>query len=111
MQEKYSQNLSILAFPCNQFGSQEPASDEEIKKFALAQGATFDVFAKIHVNGSKADPLYNFLKSHKNCTGFLVNAIKWNFTKFLISKDGIPYKRFSPNCSPLDMVKDIDALL
>uniref|UniRef100_H2Y1N7 Glutathione peroxidase n=1 Tax=Ciona intestinalis TaxID=7719 RepID=H2Y1N7_CIOIN len=110
---KYSQQgLKILAFPCNQFGKQEPKPNADIKKFATENyGVTFDLFSKINVNGDNAIPLYKFLKTHKNTTGTLVNAIKWNFTKFLVTKQGIPYKRFAPNAKPLDMVKDIEELL
>ena len=73
--------------------------------------ATFDLFEKIKVNGDNAIPLYKFLRSHKNTGGFLTNAIKWNFTKFLIDRQGVPRKRFAPNVNPLDMVKDIEKLL
>ena len=113
LHEKYSQQgLKILAFPCNQFQGQEPKSNPEIKKFATEdKKAAFDLFAKINVNGNNASPLYNFLKSHKNTSGFLFNAIKWNFTKFLVDRRGVPRKRYSPTVKPNDMSKDIDELL
>ncbi len=99
--------LRILAFPCNQFGSQEPGSNEEIKTFATTKyGVKFDMFAKINVNGSKAHPLWNYLKSKQG--GTLINAIKWNFTKFLIDKEGQPVARYAPNVEPNAIKKDMD---
>jgi len=111
--EKYSKDgLKILAFPCNQFNNQEPKSNEEIKKFAREEmKATFDLFSKIKVNGDDAIPLFKFLRSNKKTSGFLTNALKWNFTKFLIDRQGIPQKRFAPNDNPIDMTKDIEKLL
>lgn len=111
--EKYSQQgLRILAFPCNQFNNQEPGTNEEIEKFAREKyNAKFDLFSKIEVNGDNAIPLYKFLKKHKNTTGTLTNAIKWNFTKFLVDKQGIPKKRFAPQAGPLSMQDDIKKLL
>ena len=111
--EKYSQQgLRILAFPSNQFLSQEPKSDSEIKQFATEQKkATFDLFSKVSVNGNSAIPLFKFLRNHKNTPGVLVNSIKWNFTKFLIDRSGIPRKRFAPNVQPKDLHKDIEDLL
>ena len=98
--------LRILAFPCNQFGGQEPGTEDEIKEFVSGYGVEFDMFNKIDVNGSKADPLYVFLKNAKH--GTLTNNIKWNFTKFLCDKHGVPVKRYSPTVSPLDIEKDIE---
>ena len=105
---RYAENgLRILAFPCNQFGhNQEAGTNEEIKEFAISQGAEFDLFSKIDVNGANADPLYVFLKKAKG--GTLTDSIKWNFTKFLCDKDGVPVKRYAPNTAPLDLVKDIE---
>jgi len=113
LHEKYSQQgLKILAFPCNQFQGQEPKPNSEIKKFATEnKKAEFDLFAKINVNGNNASPLYDFLKSHKNTTGFLFNAIKWNFTKFLIDRQGIPRVRYAPNVKPNDLTRKIEELL
>merc|ERR1719376_788557 len=107
--EKYhSQGFSVLGFPCNQFGKQEPKSNEEIEQFARKKfNTTWDLFAKIDVNGDKADPLYKFLKDHKNGKGFLTNAIKWNFSKFLISREGDVVKRYGPKDDPLSIEKDI----
>lgn len=113
LHEKYSQQgLRILAFPCNQFGSQEPKADSEIKSFATdTKKSTFTLFSKIKVNGNEAIPLFNFLRNHKNATGFVTNSIKWNFTKFLIDRKGVPRKRFAPNVKPKDMEGDIEQLL
>lgn len=98
--------LRILAFPCNQFGGQEPGTEREIKEFVSTYGVEFDMFGKIDVNGSNADPLYVFLKNAKH--GTLTNNIKWNFTKFLCDRHGVPVIRYSPTTSPLEIVKDIE---
>ena len=73
--------------------------------------ATFDLFSKVKVNGDDAIPLFKFLRNNKQTSGFLVNALKWNFTKFLIDRQGVPRKRFAPNVNPVDMTKDIEKLL
>ena len=110
--EKYVKNgLRVLAFPCNQFGKQEPGSNAEIEKFATDMGVKFDMYAKIDVNGENAHSLYKYLKNQKNVHGFLTNDIKWNFTKFLIDKTGKPVKRFGPKESPISMEDDIKSLL
>lgn len=101
--------LRIAAFPCNQFGGQEPGCDVDIKEFALKNGVKFDMYAKINVNGDSADPLYKWLK-HKQ-GGTLFDAIKWNFTKFLLDKEGIPIKRYAPTLEPEKIEPDIRALL
>lgn len=102
-----SKGLRILAFPCNQFGGQEPGTNEEIKAFATEKyGVQFDMFAKIDVNGKKADPLYNFLKKKQG--GTLGDFIKWNFSKFLVNKEGVPVKRYAPNDEPNKVAKDFD---
>ncbi|CAH8633494.1 unnamed protein product [Schistosoma guineensis] len=102
--------LRILAFPCNQFGGQEPWAEAEIKKFVTEKyGVQFDMFSKIKVNGSDADDLYKFLKSRLH--GTLTNDIKWNFSKFLIDRQGQPVKRYSPTTAPNDIVGDIMELL
>ena len=113
LHEKYSQQgLRILAFPCNQFGGQEPKSNSEIKSFATTEKkATFALFSKVKVNGNDAIPLFNFLRNHKNASGFMTNSVKWNFTKFLIDRKGIPRKRFAPNVKPKDIETDIQQLL
>lgn len=99
--EKYKdQGLEVLGFPCNQFKSQDPGTDGEIAEFCqLNYGVTFPMFSKIDVNGDNAHPLYKFLKSEM--PGILGSeGIKWNFTKFLIGKDGLPVQRFSPQTRP-----------
>lgn len=90
----------VLGFPCNQFGQQEPSGDEEIKQFCTKNfSVTFPMFAKIDVNGANAHPLYQYLKSEK--PGILgTEAIKWNFTKFLVGSDGTVMKRYAPSDKP-----------
>jgi len=110
--EKYhSSGFEILAFPSNQFGAQEPGSNSQIKQFATGTfGATFPLFSKIDVNGDKAHPLWVFLKSAK--AGILgTTNIKWNFTKFLCDRNGIPVKRFATQTTPKVFEDDIVALL
>uniref|UniRef100_A0A914CGA6 Glutathione peroxidase n=1 Tax=Acrobeloides nanus TaxID=290746 RepID=A0A914CGA6_9BILA len=109
--EKYrDQGLRIAAFPCNQFGGQEPACELDIKKF-VNNNYHFepDLYAKIDVNGDNAHPLYKFLKKEQG--GTLTDAIKWNFSKFLVDKEGHPVKRYSPTTEPKDIIKDIEKLL
>lgn len=105
------QGLVVLGFPCNQFGSQEPGSNEEIQSFCtLNYGVKFPIMSKVEVNGSNADPLYQWLK--ESAPGILgTEMIKWNFTKFLIGKDGQVLKRFAPKDEPQDMVADIKKAL
>jgi glutathione peroxidase len=106
---KYSaRGFHILAFPCNQFGNQEPDENNYIEKLCrINYGTTFPMFAKIDVNGEKANPLFTYLKS--NCTGlFGSQAIKWNFTKFLIDSTGVPVKRYAPIIPPSMIAKDIE---
>ena len=95
--KKYKdKGFEILGFPCNQFALQEPGSNEEIKNFCdTSYGVTFSIMNKINVNGSKADPFYNFLKEQKPGIA-KTPQIKWNFTKFLINKDGCVVKRYGP---------------
>lgn len=110
--EKYKEKgFTILGFPCNQFMNQEPGSDEDIESFCkLNYGVTFPMFAKIDVNGSGADPLFSYLS--EEAPGIMGSkSIKWNFTKFLIGRDGKPIKRFAPNDKPADLAKDIENLL
>ncbi|XP_030385939.1 probable phospholipid hydroperoxide glutathione peroxidase isoform X1 [Scaptodrosophila lebanonensis] len=112
LKEKYGERgLQILNFPCNQFGSQMPEADGEAMVCHLrdAKADIGEVFAKIDVNGDKADPLYKFLKAKQ--TGTLGSGIKWNFTKFLINKDGVPVDRYAPTTDPMDIGKDIEKLL
>ncbi len=103
--------LVVLGFPCNQFGAQEPGTEKDIAAFCSASyGVTFPMFAKIEVNGDRAHPLYQFLK--KQAPGLLgTEAIKWNFTKFLVDRDGCVRKRYAPNDAPQAIAKDIEALL
>lgn len=105
-----SQGLEVAAFPCNQFGEQEPACELDIKNFVESKFSFEpDLYGKIDVNGDKADPLYKFLKKQKG--GTLTNAIKWNFTKFLIDRNGNVFKRYGPTTEPKEMVPEIEALL
>jgi glutathione peroxidase len=111
MQELYARyrerGFEILAFPCNQFGHQEPGADDEIKEFCETNyGVEFPLFAKIEVNGDEAHPLYKFLKSEK--TGLLGDAIKWNFTKFLVDKRGNVVDRYAPMTPPRSIAADIE---
>ena len=102
--------LVILGFPCNQFGNQEPGSEGEIQEGCLVNyGVTFPLFGKVDVNGSEAHPVFQFLK--KKLPGLLGSKIKWNFTKFLIDRDGNPVKRFAPVTKPEKMEKEILKLL
>jgi glutathione peroxidase len=102
--------LVILGFPCNQFASQEPGSAEEISKFCtLKYGVTFPMFMKIEVNGKDADPLYKYLKAA--LPGTITNDIKWNFTKFLLDKNGKPFKRYASAVKPEEISSDIEKLL
>ena len=103
LQELYNkykaQGFEILDFPCNQFLNQAPGTDDEIHTFCTGRfGITFPQFAKIDVNGKNEDPLYKYLKSQKG--GKLTSKIKWNFTKFLIAKDGTVLQRFAPTDTP-----------
>lgn len=99
----------MLAFPCNQFGAQEPGTAEQIRAFVATFGATFPLMAKIKVNGSDALPLFRYLKVR--LPGTFGNFIKWNFTKFLVDRSGIPRKRFGPKDSPLSFEADLVELL
>jgi len=102
--------LVILGFPCNQFANQEPGTEKEISEGCLINyGVSFPMFAKVDVNGENAHPIYKYLK--KELKGFPLNAIKWNFTKFMLDKNGKPYKRFSPTTAPENLRKDIEKLL
>lgn len=104
------QGLEILGFPSNQFASQEPGTNEEIQSFCqLNYGVSFPVLAKIDVNGENENPLYTYLKQEGK--GMLGSNIKWNFTKFLIDREGSVVKRYAPNTNPMKMKKDIEKLL
>lgn len=110
--EKYKdRGLEILGFPCNQFGGQEPGSDEEIANFCQKNyGVDFQMFEKVDVNGDDAHPLYKFL-THEAPGALKTEAIKWNFTKFLVDKNGKVLKRFAPNVAPKDLESDIEKQL
>lgn len=109
--KKYKeQGLVILGFPCNQFGNQEPGNSKEIKEGCLINyGVSFPMFSKIEVNGDNTHPIYKYLKSKKG--GILGSKIKWNFTKFLIDRNGNVVKRFAPTTIPSKLEKDIEKLL
>lgn len=115
LQELYSKysnkDFEILAFPCNQFGAQEPGSNEEIKEFCDTNfNVSFKIFDKINVNGSSASPLFKHLKNEaKGVMGS--EAIKWNFTKFLIDNNGSVIKRYSPQTTPDKIDKDLSKIL
>ena len=107
LHEEYKdKGLKILGFPCNQFAGQDPGSNDEIANFCIKNyGVDFTMFDKIDVNGKDAHPLFDYLKNQLG--GTLGKKIKWNFTKFLIGKDGQPIKRFAPTKKPKDIEKDI----
>ena len=109
--EYKEQGLVVLGFPCNQFGRQEPGSESEIEEFCqLNYGVSFPMFAKIDVNGRDADPLFKYLKNTKK--GLLGSEkIKWNFTKFLVIRDGEVVARFAPTVKPKELASEIEALL
>lgn len=110
-QEYGPQGLIVLGFPCNQFGAQEPGDEAEIAAFcSTTYDVSFPLFAKVEVNGSAAHPLFVWLK--KSCPGILGSeAIKWNFTKFLIGRDGKPIARYAPAVKPEELVADLLPLL
>ena len=103
--------LVVLGFPCDQFGNQEPGNDEQIRDFcSLNYAVDFPLFSKVEVNGAGAHPLWQWLKDEKG--GVLgIDAIKWNFTKFLIGRDGNVLQRYAPTATPESLVADIEAAL
>lgn len=109
--QKYKdRGFVILGFPSNQFAKQDPGTNHEILEFCQTNyGVTFSMFAKIEVNGKNVHPIYSYLKSE--LPGTLGSRIKWNFTKFLISKDGKPVKRFAPTVKPEELESEIEKLL
>lgn len=109
--ELHDKGLEVLGFPCNQFGGQEPGSEEQITEFCeLNYGVTFPMFSKVDVNGEQAHPLFQFLK--KAAPGlFGTEAIKWNFTKFLVDRNGNVVKRYAPTDKPEKIADDIRKLL
>jgi len=110
-QKYHGKGLEILGFPCNQFGAQEPGTEKEIESFCeVNYGVTFPLFAKVDVNGDNAAPLYRHLKKSK--PGLLGSeAIKWNFTKFLVDRNGNVVERYAPNAEPESITGDIEKLL
>ena len=111
LNQKYKeQGLVVIGFPCNQFASQDPGSDSEIEGFCqMNYGVTFQIMKKVDVNGDDAAPVFKYLKSETR--GLLGSRIKWNFTKFLISRDGKTIKRYAPTTTPAKMANDIEAML
>ena len=109
--DKYrDKGLEILDFPCNQFGHQAPGTEEEIQEFCtLKYKTTFPLFAKVEVNGKNEEPLFRYLKSQEG--GFLGDDIKWNFTKFLVSREGTVVGRYAPITKPESIEGDIQKLL
>lgn len=108
-EEYKDKGLEILGFPCNQFAMQEPGGKEEIDACLLNYGVSFQMFEKVNVNGNEAHPIFKYLK--RELPGTFGNRIKWNFTKFLIDKNGNPVKRFAPATKPEKLEKDIQSLL
>ena len=108
--EYKDQGFEILGFPCNQFMNQDPADNGDINSFCqLNYGVTFTMFEKINVNGKDAHPIYKFLRSKEK--GLLSDAVKWNFTKFLVDSEGKVIKRYAPTTSPVNIKEDIEKLL
>ena len=110
IQEVHEKDLQVIGFPCNQFMGQEPGTDEEIQTFCKTKyDVNFPVMKKIEVNGSNTHPLYEYLKSEK--TGILTEAIKWNFTKFLVDRDGNVIKRYSPQTEPSEIEEELKDII
>ena len=106
----HPRGFSVLGFPCNQFGNQEPGDAKQIEQFcSINYAITFPMFAKIDVNGSNAHPLFDYLKSEK--AGLLGPSIKWNFTKFLVDRSGKVVARHAPTAKPEGLAREIEALL
>ena len=109
-QQYRDQGLVIVGFPCNQFGHQEPGEADEIGTFCQKNyGVSFPMMAKVDVNGKDAHPIFNWLKEQQG--GFLTDGIKWNFTKFLIGRDGQVINRYAPTTKPEELKADIEAAL
>ena len=110
-QDYRDQGLVVMGFPCDQFGNQEPGSEDEIRGFcSLNYGVSFPMFAKVEVNGEQAHPLWQWLKKEK--AGLLgIGAIKWNFSKFLVGREGEVIKRYAPTDKPASLAGDIEAAL
>lgn len=109
-QQYKERGFTVLGFPSNQFANQEPGSDDEVQQACRINfGVTFPLMAKIDVNGKNEDPLYTFLKKEQG--GFMGSAIKWNFTKFLVDREGNVVKRYDPKKDPKEIAGDIERLL
>ena len=109
-QELAPRGFSVLGFPCNQFGNQEPGDAKQIEQFCASNfGITFPMFAKVDVNGSNAHPLFDYLKRQK--AGLLGPSIKWNFTKFLVDRSGKVVARHAPTAKPEGLAREIETLL
>ena len=109
-EELGSEGLVVLGFPCDQFAHQEPGDDAQIEEFcSINYGVSFPLSTKVDVNGSKTHPVFTFLK--KNAGGMLGSAVKWNFTKFLVSPDGTTVQRFAPTTKPQDLKPEVEKLL
>ena len=113
--EYKEKGFEVLDFPCNQFGNQAPGSDVDLASFCqLKYHTSFETFAKIKVNGSDADPLFKYLKESspksKGVGALIPKVIKWNFTKFLVDKDGKVFKRYEPTTTPSEIASDIESL-
>jgi len=111
LQEQYAdRGFTVLGFPCDQFGHQEPGSEDEIASFCeVNYGVTFPMFAKVEVNGDGAHPLFDWLRREKG--GMLGSRIKWNFTKFLVGRDGQVVERYAPTTAPDKLTEDIEKAL
>lgn len=111
LHQKYkSKGLIVLGFPCNQFANQEPETNDTIEEVCkINHGVTFQLTEKVDVNGKNTHPVFDYLK--KELPGTLGKRIKWNFAKFLIAKDGTPFKRYAPTTNPLKIEKDIQQLI
>ena len=110
IQDLHKKDLQVIGFPCNQFMGQEPGTDEEIQTFCKTKyDVNFPVMKKIEVNGSNTHPLYEYLKSEK--TGILTEAIKWNFTKFLVDRNGRVIKRYSPQTEPSEIEEELKDII
>ncbi|HHV13686.1 MAG TPA: glutathione peroxidase [Clostridiales bacterium] len=109
--DKYKdKGFEVLDFPCNQFANQAPGTEEEIHSFCISRfGTTFKLFAKVNVNGKAAEPLFTYLKNAQG--GLFGNDIKWNFTKFLVDRDGNVIKRYAPTVTPESIENDIEKVL
>ena len=110
LHQTYQDDLVVIGVPCNQFGKQEPGTSEEIQEFcSLNYDVTFPLSSKVEVNGKNEHPLFKFLKN--KLKGKINNSIKWNFSKFLIDRDGVPFERFSSTVEPEDIASSIEKIL